>query len=234
MTKYFKFLGVALIAMSMALVSCEEPNGTNGGDGTEQGDPTPDPEPEPDPDPDPEPDPDPQTSVNVTFGSDTWTATQQAGGYFTEDGLFGMIAIAGQGIPRVDAYVFATATGNISDEIGSNLRYINNNIYRLEYTLQGAITLTYTDGSEIDHGDWWAKTATINVTALDPTALTLSANISAVMFEFLGIVTEDGQIDPSLLPNASTQNMTCAISNLQMEAMKGASLPEIDLNVKVK
>ena len=68
--------------------------------------------------------------------------------------------------------------------------------------------------------DWWTKSATINITEVDLTALTLSMNINATMFLFGDIVTE-GQIDATLLSGATTENMTVVATKVAMESAKG-------------
>jgi hypothetical protein len=230
MTKYFKLLGVALLATTLCFTSC-----------TKGDDPTTDPGTE---NPDPgtgEPDPgtgggDPVADgIKVTFGSESWEAVQSVGAYMADYGIVAAIAVGDQsGKPRMDAYVYASSTGTITDQITEELTYANESIYRLEYYLEGGITLTYQDGTQGQFGDWWAKSATINVTGLDLTAMTLSANINAVMFDFMDIVA-DGYVTPSLLPSAQTQNMTATIKNLVIEMAKGSvNMSGVDVKAIVR
>ncbi len=222
MTKYFKLLGVALIAMSLALVSCKEDPQGNGDPGTEN--------------PGPNPPDDPGTggggdtqqagTVNVTFGDQAWTSVTAGGVFYSQYGVIDVIAKGSQeNYPKIDVAVAATGNGTIQDEIGSDLAYPGGEIEWCEYYAAKTWTI-----NNQPYGDWWAKSATINVTALDATALTVSANINAVMFELESImepgVNEQGQevmyIKPELLPNAVTTNMTAKAKEVSMEAAKGA------------
>ena len=232
MTKYFKLLGVALLATSLCLTSCDPTEDDPTTDpGTEQ----PDPGTGDNPDPGTGDNPGTPDGVTVTFGSDSWEAVQSVGAYMSQYGIVAAIAVGDQsGKPRMDAYVYASSTGTITDQITEELTYANESIYRLEYYLEGGITLTYEDGSQGQFGDWWAKSATINVTGLDLTAMTLSANINAVMFDFMGIVA-DGYVTPSLLSTAQTQNMTATIKNLVIEMAKGSvNMSGVDVKAIVR
>ena len=110
MTKYFKLLGVALIAMSMALVSCEEPS-----EGNDPGTVNPEPEPEPEPEPT-------TPGIKVTFGSQSWDAETAVGMCSPMDGDVLAIALSEKDSmyvwPRADVYVWtngATAPTTFQD-----------------------------------------------------------------------------------------------------------------------
>ena len=213
MTKYFKFLGVALIAMSMALVSCEEPNGTNGGDETEQGDPTPDPQ--PDPDPDPEPPTAGAGSIAVNFGGETWEAVTPVGVIYPTNGFLLAVALSdeqGQAYPRADVCVNAAATGTYTDEIDAASRQYTGGVIRyVEYYQNTALT----DGT-YNYGDWWAKSMTMNITAFDATAMTMSTTVNAVMFDAYAAL-----VDGLGIEAADTETMVFVANALQMENGEG-------------
>ena len=176
MTKYFKLLGVALLATTLCFTSCtKDPEGND--PGTEN------------PEPGTGDNPDPGTGggdpvadgIKVTFGSESWDAIQSVGAYMAQHGIVAAIAVGDQsGYPRMDVYVYASSTGTITDQMTEELTYANESIYRLEYYQDGYITLSYRDGSQGKFGDWWAKSATINVTGLDLTAMTVSATINEI------------------------------------------------------
>ena len=220
MTKYFKLLGVALIATSLAFVSCEKPSEGND-PGTEQGDPT------PNPDPDPEPPTTP--GIKVTFGSQSWDAETAVGMCSPMDGDVLAIALSEKDSmyvwPRADVYVWtngATAPTTFQDNFIINAQgqfgYEGGNFAYVHYYDDGAIV----DQNNRLYGDWWAKTATVNMTALDLTALTVSMTANAVMFEALPVL--QGQI---ALESASTETMTVQVTGLVMgnwDTAKGAQI----------
>ena len=213
MTKYFKLLGVALIAMSMALVSCEEP--TEGNDpGTEN--------------PGPNPPDDPGTggggtpevaagTMAITFGDTVWTSALAEGIDYSGMGL-GLNAYSdteGQTLPMVQSAMNASGVGTYTDAVNGQLQY--ETVAWLEYW-----RATVWKIGDSYYGDWWAKEATINVTALDLTAMKVSANINATMFLFADIVV-DTQIDPTLIPNAETRNMTVTAVDVEMASAKSGA-----------
>lgn len=139
-----------------------------------------------DPTPQPQPDPVPPTvptpsgnGVAVTFGTSTW---QAAAVYATHYDMYGAWDVyscktSTSEFPIADVCVYADAVGTYSDATtdGRNYGDLVNYIEYYENTyLQ--------DNSGNVYGDWWLKTANLNVTAFDATALTMSANLSAVMF----------------------------------------------------
>lgn len=186
MTKYFKLLGVALIATSLAIVSCEKPSEGND-PGTEQGDPTPDPQ--PDPDPDPEPPTAGAGSIAVNFGGETWEAVTPVGVIYPTNGFLLAVALSdeqGQAYPRADVCVNAAATGTYTDEIDAASRQYTGGVIRyVEYYQNTALT----DGT-YNYGDWWAKSMTMNITAFDATAMTMSTTVNAVMFDAYAALVE--------------------------------------------
>ena len=225
MTKYFKLLGVALIAMSMALVSCDpteenptddqqqdqnDNNGGNGGGGN---------------------DPEPPTTpgIKVTFGSQSWDAETAVGMCSPMDGDVLAIALSEKDSmyvwPRADVYVWtngATAPTTFQDNFiiteTGQFGYENSNFAYVHYYDDGAVV----DQNNRLYGDWWAKTATVNMTALDLTALTVDMTANAVMFEALPVL--QGQI---ALESASTETMTVKVTGLVMgnwDTAKGAQI----------
>lgn len=223
MTKYFKLLGVALIAMSMALVSCD-PTEENPTDDQQQ-DQT---------DPGTNPPDDPGTGgttpgIKVTFGSQNWDAETAVGMCSPMDGDVLAIALSEKDSmyvwPRADVYVWtngATAPTTFQDNFiiteTGQFGYENSNFAYVHYYDDGAVV----DQNQRLYGDWWAKTATVNMTALDLTALTVSMTANAVMFEALPVL--QGQI---ALESASTETMTVQVTGLVMgnwDTAKGAQI----------
>lgn len=226
MTKYFKLLGVALIAMSMALVSCD-PTEENPTDDQQQDQ----------NDPGTNPPDDPGTGgggtttpgIKVTFGSQSWDAETAVGMCSPMDGDVLAIALSEKDSmyvwPRADVYVWtngATAPTTFQDNFiiteTGQFGYENSNFAYVHYYDDGAIV----DQNNRLYGDWWAKTATVNMTALDLTALTVDMTANAVMFEALPVL--QGQI---ALESASTETMTVKVTGLVMgnwDTAKGAQI----------
>ena len=208
MTKYFKLLGIALLATSMAFVSC----GDDGDDTTDPGTGTNPPVEEVTP------------GAKVTFGSTSWDALGTAGLYYANPGAVAVDAYSdanGEEFPMFMSAIMANAAGTYTDAVTEELTYANETIAWLEYW-----EATYWTLSGSNYGDWWTKEATINVTELDLTAMTVSMNVNATMFLFEDIVVmnEDGtggSIDPTLLPAATTETMTVVATKIAMEAAKG-------------
>ena len=206
MTKYFKLLGVALIATSLAFVSCGEdpvdPNNPN--DPNDPGTNPPTEEVTP--------------GVKVTFGTATWEAAAIDAYNMSSYGVITLDAYSeptGEEFPFVMSGIYANAQGTYTDNVTEELGYANEKIAYLEYWEASYWTL-----GQYQYGDWWTKSATINITEVDLTALTLSMNINATMFLFGDIVAE-GQIDPTLLSGATTENMTVVATKVAMQSAKG-------------
>lgn len=206
MTKYFKLLGVALIATSLAFVSCGEdpvdPNNPN--DPNDPGTNPPTEEVTP--------------GVKVTFGTATWEAAAIDAYNMSSYGAITLDAYSeptGEEFPFVMSGIYANAQGTYTDNVTEELGYANEKIAYLEYWEASYWTL-----GQYQYGDWWTKSATINITEVDLTALTLSMNINATMFLFGDIVAE-GQIDPTLLSGATTENMTVVATKVAMQSAKG-------------
>lgn len=203
MTKYFKLLGIALLATSLAFVSC----GDDGDDTTDPGTGTNPPTEEVTP------------GIKVTFGAASWDAVATSGLYYTEQAVAvdAYSDATGQEFPMFMSAIMATAPGTYTDAVTEELGYANGVIAWLEYW-----EATYWILSGSNYGDWWTKEATINVTELDLTAMTVSMNVNATMFLFEDIVVmnEDGRsasIDPTLLSGATTESMTVAATKIALE-----------------
>ena len=218
MTKYFKLLGVALIAMSLALVSCDptEENPTdNQQDQTDPGT-----NPQPDPDPDPDPDPEPPTagagSIAVKFGGESWEAVTAVGVIYPTDGMVLAVALSdaqGQAYPRADVCVYAAATGTYTDEIdAASGRYTTGLISYVEYYEDSYLY----DQNGTKYGDWWAKSMTLNITGFDATAMTVSATVNAVMFDASAALVDGVGIEA-----ADTETMVFVANALQMQNGEG-------------
>ena len=209
MTKYFKLLGVALIATSLAFVSCEKPS-----EGNDPGTENPDPGTNPPDDPGTggggtTPDA-PAGSIAVNFGGETWEAVTPVGVIYPTNGFLLAVALSdeqGQAYPRADVCVNAAATGTYTDEIDAASRQYTGGVIRyVEYYQNTALT----DGT-YNYGDWWAKSMTMNITAFDATAMTMSTTVNAVMFDAYAAL-----VDGLGIEAADTETMVFVANALQM------------------
>ncbi len=229
MTKYFKLLGIALLATSMAFVSCGE-KGEGEGDGTGTNPPA-----------------EVTPSIKVTFGDQAWEATDSQISYYTQYGIASVFAgLVDADFPQVQVAALAEAEGAVTDEIAIQevqlkdttgaiigtasiigVGYTNQNVEWCEYYNATSLPL---DIYGTPYGDWWAKTVTFNVTALDLTKNTISATVTANMFEVEAVAQEfvtDGTtyypcVDSQSFASTQTTAMTVEITNMSMTAAKGS------------
>ena len=244
MTKYFKLLGVALIAMSMALVSCdsteENPTDDQQQDQTDPGTNPPD-----DPGTGDGNTPDPNTpsvptttagNIAVTFGTDTWTAAEMLAGYLQEYNAvvlnaYSLVNENGQyefPLMEITSYVPASLTGAINSgefDVASqsyaggellNFYYYHETLLYVDQNQNGQV-----DQGESTFGDYWAKNATITVSALDLTNMTMTATGAAVMFEALPVL--NGQI---AIGASNRIGLSFNANTIDIQVAKGGVFPK--------
>lgn len=213
MTKYFKLLGIALLATSLAFVSC----GDDGDDTTDPGTGTNPPVEDPEP---PTLGEVPAGQIGVLFGDTVWTPAVSFGAFYPTEGITLLVAASdqsGQTIPRADVCVYASGQGTFTDEYDETSGYLNDFASYIEYYHR-----TKLDDGVYYYGDWWAKSVTMNVTAFDATAMTISATVNAVMFD-----AKSALIDGVGVAAAETKAMTLIANQVAMtdgEAAKSAFL----------
>ena len=166
-----------------------------------------------------------EPTVKVTFNGENWNAGAIAGRYYTgqmSDGtpyagwIVSAAQTAGSAYPTCDvATLTGTNTGTFSDQASSSNGGLGGGDFNyVEYYNETSLT----DGT-YTYGDWWAKTATLNVTAFDATALTLSSNLNATMFDAYTAFVDQAGVDA-----APTAPMTDVITNVTLESSKGVTL----------
>ncbi|MBR5831505.1 MAG: hypothetical protein IKY79_02690 [Bacteroidales bacterium] len=212
MTKYFKLLGIALLATSMAFVSC----GDEGDDTT---------------DPGTNPPTEVTPGIKVTFGSESWDALATEGLDYSTYGMAILTAYNYQDPSAEDTYpkaevAVATTLGTAEVTADpSNSAQLSNGGW-IEYY---AAKTWYMSNSPC--GDWWAKSATVNVTEFDATAATMSVKVNAVMFELESIMTPgEGEyegymmIDFTQIEQATSSTMVFDATKIALQAVSGKSL----------
>lgn len=166
-----------------------------------------------------------EPSVKVTFNGSSWEAGDFAGLFYSgtmQDGtpytgwVVSAAQTAGSAYPTCDvATLTGTNTGTFSAQASSSNGGLGGGDFNyIEYYNETSLT----DGT-YTYGDWWAKTATLNVTAFDATALTLSSNLNATMFDAYTAFVDQAGVDA-----APTAPMTDVITNVTLESSKGVTL----------
>lgn len=153
--------------------------------------------------------------VAVTFGATNWDAATIDASYYATYGAYDIYAMkdaSGQSLPIVDVCAYATQVGSHTDAYDGSA-WSNDIFSWLEYYNEDALY----DQDGTPYGDWWGKSAIINVSAFDATAMTMSANVTATMFDANNAFVEGAGMEA-----APTTNMTVAMKALSMTAAKKA------------
>ena len=158
--------------------------------------------------------------VKVSFNGSNWDAGTYAAQYYEgqyQDGspyagwVVSAAQTAGSDYPTCDvAMLSGKNTGSFTSSANSSNGGLSGDFNYIEYYNER----TLTDGT-YNYGDWWAKTATVNVTAFDATALTMSANVNATMFDAYDALVNQVGIDA-----ASTAPMTDNITYVTLSTSK--------------
>ncbi len=207
MKNIFKFMGIALMACSLTMVSCskdDEKSDNNGGNGGNGGTTT-------------------EASAQVTFGSTTWDA---ATGTMNTDFVerYGVtinrLYKVDRQLPYVD-FAITTTPGSYSaaasiqdavDQEGNPQGYTysaglqSQDIAIVEY---GNQTQVQTNDGYV--GDWDCLNATLNLTACDLNAKTLSCTLNAEMYDFYSWM--NGIVDN--VEDADVENLTVTVNNFK-------------------
>lgn len=163
--------------------------------------------------------------VKVTFNGNSWTAGDIAGNFYSgtmQDGspysgwIVSAAQTAGSDYPTCDlATLTGKNTGSFNDQANSSNGGLTGGDFNyIEYYNE----TTLTDGT-YNYGDWWAKTASLNITAFDATAMTLSSNLTATMFDAYTAFVDQAGVDA-----APTAPMTDVITNVTLSQTKGVAL----------
>lgn len=196
MKNIFKFMGIALMACSLTMVSCSKDENDNNDSGSGEGGST---------------NTDPSVTVNFG-GADQGTMGGIQALYASNYSIviFDFFADANQSFPGVELYLASTASGETTSTYDESTRSLDGGDLSIcEFYEETALT-----NGQSQFGDWWAKTATSNVTSLDLTNMKASLNVNATMFWALQAFVEDyGAVGAD---NAETSSMTVAINNIAL------------------
>ncbi len=175
--------------------------------------------------------------ITVTFGTDTWTAGDMLAGYLQEYNAVLLYAYSDENgnypIMEIESYAPTSLIGSINsgeydpttDEYAGGelmkFHYYHENMLYVDQNGSGA----YEQG-EPTYGDYWAKNATITISALDLTAMTMTATGSAVMFEALPVLQGQVTLGASNRVGLSFNANAIDIQVAKGGALKKAAKPE--------
>ena len=173
-----------------------------------------------------------ETGVMVTFGDVNWTAAYVNGILYSNAIMVAAGQTSSTSYPIINIVNIATpATGTYTG--GSSLDsegHVNmGNTYVWYYeTVGDEIELTYTDGSTVDAGDWWSNNVTLNITAFDADAMTVSmmanANMSHIAEVYDGVAFE----------NMTTRDLTVNVVNQSLTSPSKSILKNMAATIAVK
>lgn len=132
--------------------------------------------------------------VNVTFGENSWTAGYVNALYYPNGILIAaaqtaaadalpIVQLVNIGAPAVGTY---TGTHDVTSDGVSR-----DNVYLYYYDANAndeGIQLNYQDGTSERVGNWWSKNLTLNITAIDVDAMTISCVVNTTMVHAWEIV----------------------------------------------
>ena len=159
-------------------------------------------------------------NVYVSFNNDNYNA-DFAGNYITANHAWDVTAAKVNGqYPYADVCMLTgTATGSNTNQADPEGSIGNDKFGWVEYYLEGSVY--YEEEPDVQYGDWWAKTATVNVSNFDATALTMTANVNAEMFDVIEALGQGGTGVAAAATVPMNVNMTYIKLN---ESAKGFTL----------
>ncbi len=167
-----------------------------------------------------------EPGVKVTFNNAVWDAKQVAGAYYEDRGAWDVFAakVSSSELPLVECAAFADAVGTYSDATTDGQTFQNQVIAFCEYYDAHILQ----DEEETTYGDWWAKSANIEVSSFDILNMTITANVGATMFDaYTAFVEGQG------FAAAPTAPMTMKVTEVNMQSAKG-NLKKVSTKLAVK
>ena len=156
--------------------------------------------------------------VKVTFNTDNYEAGAYSGSYAQNYNAWRVVAAKTDGdYPYTDVAMYTgTSTGSHTDQAADNGQFAQESDFGwVEYYLEGYVY--FEDAPDTHYGDWWAKNATVKVTAFDATSLKMTANVNAAMFDVIGAFGEGG----TGLAAAPTVPMVVDMTSINLQSAKG-------------
>lgn len=156
--------------------------------------------------------------VKVAFNTDNYEAGAYSGAYNANYHAWQVVAAKTDGdYPYTDVAMYTgTSTGSHTDQAADNGQFAQESDFGwVEYYLEGYVY--FEDAPDTHYGDWWAKNATVKVTAFDATSLKMTANVNAAMFDVIGAFGEGG----TGLAAAPTVPMVVDMTSINLQSAKG-------------
>lgn len=152
MKNIFKVMGVALLACSMVMVSCKK-------DDDKESSNIPD-------------------GIKVTFDGTTWNGNINGCASYGTALQFSAAETEGE-FPMYDEAIQTTEVGSNHATANTTNGGLDNQTYAWVEYYQSTYLV---DGSNNYYGDWWGAEVNTEITAIDLTALTVSAKMNGTMF----------------------------------------------------
>lgn len=153
MKNIFKVMGVALLACSMVMVSCKK-------DDDKESSNIPD-------------------GIKVTFNGTTWNGNINNCASYGTALQFSAAETEGD-FPVYDEAIKTTEVGTNHATANTTNGGLDNQTYAwVEYYQRTSLV----DGNDNHYGDWWGAEVNTEITAIDLTALTVSAKMNGTMFD---------------------------------------------------
>jgi len=201
MKNIFKFMGIALMACSLTMVSCNKDKDDEGGSTA-------------------------ANTATVNFGGNEWEATvgQASTANYAQYGIVQYMLFKTEGnYPAVNLMISGnpgsySATSEVgeaepNDYYPNGYNYYNwgggYDLYRVDYLNSGAVQT-----QQGVRGDWAAKSAELTVSAFDANSMTASFNLTAVMYDFAGWY--NGNFDDAT--DAEEKNLTVNVNEYTFTA----------------
>jgi hypothetical protein len=147
--------------------------------------------------------------VNVTFDGQNWTASSIQSVLYSDYGVIDIYAAQTQGsMPIFDNAWGSTEVGTVSSTADAQGGLSDGHNW-VEYYEETYLQ----DNNGAYYGDWWAKQATTEITAIDLTALTVSAKMNGTMFS-----ATEAFIEGIGVEGAATAPYSAECGNIKMTA----------------
>ena len=162
----FKMMGVALLAGAMLFTACKKDEATStSAEGTPVAE-----------------------EITVTFDGSTWTPSYYTCNYNAETSLIDIQAYKTKDAVPILALAFDKKEKSYSVTIQSEETSDEDGTYYVitGYNKDNVKTIKYWQDGNQETYDWWAQTATLEVTEFDATNMRVSVNVDALMFDYAG------------------------------------------------
>ena len=157
--------------------------------------------------------------MNVTFKAENWDASVIDAALNTSLNFWDVYSMKEDGtFPVADVAMNKQTTGTTSSSADSQNGALTSDDFQwVEYYEQFYLTI-----QDNPYGDWWAKNATVNISAFDATSLKMTANVDATMFSSAEAFVNNPEygFNQVGVDAASTATMKVKISNVTLTSAK--------------